>query len=139
MESIINPNTGNFFFTNYTVNGLTRKERRLVQIELDDSLKPNPMALTNARLLATFLIRHPDDTSFSGINQRFWTQYHKDDGRYDLSNRFHLVCPTNNDHAFFGILSLDCLLLNAKLKGPTINVSLLYRVTQSRYGRKRLR
>ena len=67
MATIINPNTGTLFFINYTVNGLTRKEWRLVRMELNESLKLNPESLTNERLLAKFLVGQPENTEFSAI------------------------------------------------------------------------
>ena len=81
MAKIINPDIGKLFFINYTVNGLTRKEWRLVRVELNESLNLNPKSLANARLLVTFLIAHPDNTEYSAPYQIFWTKYHKDDGR----------------------------------------------------------
>ena len=63
-------------------------------------MKTNPRALSNARLLATFLIAHPDDVSFSAENQRYWTQYHKDDGRYNLSQNYHLIRPSPNEQIY---------------------------------------
>ena len=100
MAKIINPDIGNLFFINYTANGLTRKEWRLIKVELNESLKLNPKSLANARLLVTFLIPHPDDAAYSAPNQRFWTQYHTDDGRYNFSNKYHLICPTNNEEIY---------------------------------------
>ena len=42
MGKIVNPSIGNLFFINYQIQGGTRKEWRLVKIELAASLKSNP-------------------------------------------------------------------------------------------------
>ena len=39
MAKIINPNFGNLFFINYQINGLTRKEWRLVEVQLTPTLQ----------------------------------------------------------------------------------------------------
>ena len=80
ITNIINPDTGNLFFINYQVDGLTRREWRLVQIELSESLRLNPQALVNARLLVTFYVAHPDNDTYSASNQHFWKKYHINDG-----------------------------------------------------------
>ena len=63
-------------------------------------MQSNPRALSNARLLVTFLIAHPDDVTFSAENQRYWTQYHKDDGRHNLSQKYHLIRPSANEELY---------------------------------------
>ena len=52
-------------------------------------------------LLAIFLVCHPDDAEVSAIKQRFWNQYHKDDGCYNLSNKFHLFRSTYNEKHYY--------------------------------------
>ena len=83
IAKVFNPSIGNLCFINYQIEGLTRKRWRLAKAELYITLKHNPRALHNPRILVTFLIVHPDDINFSAESQRYSTQYHKDDGCYN--------------------------------------------------------
>ena len=43
MGQKINPSVDNLFFINYQIEGLTRKEWRLVKMELDITMTPPPV------------------------------------------------------------------------------------------------
>ena len=101
MVNIIKPDTGNLFIIKYPVDGLAWREWRLAQIELTNTLKLNPQALVNARLLVIFYVAHPDDENYSASNQCFWKEYHRDDGQYDLSQKFNLAKPALNKTVYY--------------------------------------
>jgi hypothetical protein len=96
MANII-ANEDKLFFIRHNIPTLQRYEWRLIKIELTETINKNPIALTTGRVLATFFIAHPSDSSFNAPNQRFWKQYHVDNSNLILSHRYHLVRPTRDE------------------------------------------
>lgn len=61
----------------------------------------NIHVLTYLMVLLTLLISHPDDAEYSAIKHKFWTQYHKDEGCYHISQKIYLVYPTHNENIYY--------------------------------------
>ena len=99
MAAIIGSND-KLFFIRYKIPSLSRTEWRLIQVDLSSSITKNPSALTNGRILATFYMSHPNDSSFNAPNRRFWKEYHYDNSRNILSHRFHLIKPTKDEQQY---------------------------------------
>ena len=87
-------------FIRHQIPSRNRTEWRLVRIELSQSMKENPLTLTNGRVLVTFFISHPNDSKFNPINRRFWIQYHQGDGIRNLSEEYHLIRPHPNEESY---------------------------------------
>ena len=47
-----------------------------------------------------FYVTHPDNVDHSASNQHFWKEYHRDNGRYDLSKKIYLVKPALNEKIY---------------------------------------
>jgi hypothetical protein len=88
------------FFIRHKIPSLHRTEWCVVQVDFQQSLEKNPLALTNGRVLVKFLISHPKDILFNAPNQRFWTEYHQDNGLTNISHRYHLINPSKDEENY---------------------------------------
>jgi hypothetical protein len=88
------------FFIVYKDPHSDRREWKLVRIDFIKSLSLNPDAITDGKFLVEYLIRHPDDVQFSAPNQRFWTEYHKTQGRFVVNHDYHLITPISESPAY---------------------------------------
>jgi hypothetical protein len=88
------------FFIAYTDPHTSYREWKLVRINFIKSLSTNPNAIQDGKFLAEYLIQHPDDAQFSAPNQRFWTEYHKTQGRFVVNHDYHLIKPISESTAY---------------------------------------
>ena len=99
MTKIINSDD-KLFFIKHRIPTIKRVEWRLVQIDFEQSVNKNPLALTNGQVLATFYVSHPKDAVFNAPNQRFWKQYHKEQYENSISLQYHLISPTKDENNY---------------------------------------
>ena len=66
-------------------------------MNLDKSIASNSTCMQNGRFFVEFYILHSADTSYNGINQRYWLQYHKASNIImpTLALATHLIKPTD--------------------------------------------
>jgi hypothetical protein len=88
------------FFIIYTDPHSSLREWKLVRIDFIKSISANPDAITDGKFFVEYLIQHPDDAQFSAPNQRFWTEYHKQKGRFVVNHNYHLIKPTAESTAY---------------------------------------
>ena len=88
------------FFIVYTDPHSSYREWKLIRIDFIKSISSNPNAIHDGKFLAEYLIQHPDDAQFSAPNQRFWTEYHKKQGRFVVNNDYHLIKPISESPAY---------------------------------------
>ena len=88
------------FFIVYTDPHTSYREWKLVRVDLVKSISANPDAITDGKFLVEYLIQHPDNAQFSAPNQRFWTEYHKTQGRFVVNHDYHLIKPIAESPAY---------------------------------------
>jgi hypothetical protein len=88
------------FFIVYTDPHSSYREWKLVRLDFIKSLSLNPDAITDGKFMVEYLIQHPDDAQFSAPNQRYWTEYHKTQGRFVVNHDYHLIKPISESPAY---------------------------------------
>lgn len=92
-------------FISHRLHNETRREWKLVQIDLQKSMNKRPTCLQDGIFYAIFYIQHPHDNDQHILNKRFWIEYHRRSGIKHISENYHIIQPSETSSE------------NARLKG----------------------
>ena len=95
LSKIIQSEDKLFFIANHNHYD-NRKEWRLVQVDLHNTMKERPNSINDNLFKVNYYIVHPKDTQYHPVNQRLWKQYVQREGKYVRHDKTHLVRPTSN-------------------------------------------
>lgn len=93
IQSVITSEDKLFFIAHTTFNG-SRKEWKLVQLDLQASIKLSSTCIQDGKFIMNFLIQHPHDVALPHQYKRFWTEYHRVLGSKKLHSNFELIKPS---------------------------------------------
>jgi hypothetical protein len=68
--------TDKLFFVAHKIPGSSTSEWALVRVDIMSSLRENPSALSDGRVIAEFYTCHSSDKLYKATNQRYWLEYH---------------------------------------------------------------
>ena len=86
------------FFISQKLPNQQRREWRLVQINLKESLRQHHTCLQDGKFLFQYYILHQEDHRQNPMNQRYWIQYHKKETHKTMSKSYKIVQPTDFSH-----------------------------------------
>ena len=82
----------------------------------------HPQALTNGNFLVNFLMRHPNDSLYRAIQQRYWPHYHTKNIPMEAhSSNIWLICPAHEAAVFAELNNLIPVRFWVQLKDPSIS------------------
>ena len=73
----------------------SRREWKLVRINLDLSMMKHSKCLQDGKFIAEFYIQHTQDNELDWTSNFFWLEYHKSDKVKELSEKYFLLPPTD--------------------------------------------
>ena len=82
------------FFISFKLDNQDRREWKLMQVDLDKSMKLRPSCLQDGSFLCYFYLLHTFDDSADLTEKRYWLQYHEILDSKHLSTEYHMVQPT---------------------------------------------
>ena len=110
------------YFISYSAPNQSRKEWKLVRINLQLSMSKNCECLQDGRFLAEFFTGHTHDESLDFPNKRYWLEYHETDKVKILSQKYFLISPTDIASKRAGYKHLVPYREYIQLKDPAVNL-----------------